>query len=361
MGDPGSKSAFVPAQPVIKVDDEVVPGLSEGLITLLIEETGAGLYRCEASFGNWGTVENEAGFVYFDRELFDFGKTMEIEAGEGDTAGRVFNGRIMGLEAQYPASRPPELVVLAEDLLQDLRMTRRSRSFEDVSDEDVIDQIAGEHSLQTDVDIDGPTYRVLTQVNQSDLAFLRQRARAVDAELWLEDSTIHVQARSRRDAGDITLTYPTGLIEFSVCADLANQCTGLVIGGWDVAGKENIAYEVTDSVISSELTGLESGSSLLQGKLGERVERLVHMVPENSDEARYLAEAHFREKARRFISGRGFTDGDGRIRVGAWVNLQGLGEMFNGRYYVTEVQHTIDGQNGYRTYFKVERPGITGE
>ena len=76
--------------------------------------------------------------------------------------------------------------MLAEDRFQDLRMVRRSRTFEDVSDRDVIEQIAGEHGLTTDVDLDGPTYRVLAQVNQSDLAFLRERARAVDAELWLD-------------------------------------------------------------------------------------------------------------------------------------------------------------------------------
>ncbi len=358
MGDPGSTSSFVAARPVIRVDDEEMPELSEGLISLLVEETTDGLYRCEASFGNWGTVGNEVGYLYFDRQLFDFGKTLEIEGGAEDTAAVIFNGRIMGLEALYPLTRPPELLVLAEDALQDLRMTRRSRSFEDVDDSDVIGQIANEHGLQTDLDIAGPTYRVLAQVNQSDLAFLRGRARAVDAEIWLEDGTIHVQARTRRNAGDVTLTYPTGLKEFSVCADLALQNTALVIGGWDVSSKESIEYEAGDSVISEELNGLESGSSILENKLGERKERLVHMVPENPGEAQYLAEAGYRERARRFIRGRGYTDGDGRIRVGVSLNLEGLGEMFNGLYYVTEVQHTFDGTNGFRTYFRVERPGL---
>lgn len=358
MGDPNSTSVFTPARPVIKVDNREESALSDGLLTLLVEETTGGLYRCEASFGNWGAVSNGVGFLYLDRELFDFGKTLAIEAGSGDTAAQVFAGRIMGLEALYPPGRPPEILVLAEDILQDLRMTRRSRSFEDMSDNDVMQQIAGEYSLQTDLDIDGPTYRVLAQVNQSDLAFLRRRARAIDAELWLENSTLHVQARSRRDAGEVTLTYPEGLIEFSVCADLANQCTSLVIGGWDISSKEDIAYEAAESVIRDELADMESGGSLVQSVLGERVERIVHLVPENSSEAQYLAEAHFREKARRFITGRGFTNGDGRIRVGVKLNLQGLGDMFNGSYYVTGVRHTFDAANGYRTYFKVERPGL---
>jgi len=358
MGNPGTVSSFVPARPVIYVDNKKTPALSEGLLSFLVEETTEGLYRCEAAFGNWGTKGNEVGFLYFDRQLFDFGKPFAIDTGEGETAARVFDGRIMGLESQYPAGRPPELVIMAEDKLQDLRMTRRSRSFEDISDSEVFEQVARDHGLQSDVDIDGPTHRVLAQVNQGDLAFLRQRARAVDAEIWLENGTLTAKKHSRRGGEDITLTYPLGLKEFSVSADLANQCTSLVVGGWDVSGKENIEYEAADSVLSEELDGGESGSRVLQAAIGERVDRVVHLVPENSDEARYLAEAEYRMRARRFITGRGWTDGDGRIRVGVKLTLNGLGDMFDGKYYVTEARHTFDGTNGFRTYFRVERPGL---
>jgi len=222
----------------------------------------------------------------------------------------------------------------------------------------VFEQVARDHGLQSDVDIEGPTHRVLTQVNLSDLAFLRERARAVDAEIWLEDGTINVKKHDRRDGEEITLTYPMKLKEFSVSADLANQYTALVVGGWDVSGKEGIEYEASDSVLSGELDGGESGGSVLQAAVGERVERVVHLTPENSDEARYLAEAEYRVRARRFITGRGWTDGDGRIRVGVKLVLNGLGDMFDGKYYVTEVRHTFDGTNGFRTYFQVERPGL---
>src|SRR5258705_8493580 len=41
----------------------------------------------------------------------------------------LFEGRIMALEGQFPEGRQPQLVVLAEDRFQDLRMTRRTRTF----------------------------------------------------------------------------------------------------------------------------------------------------------------------------------------------------------------------------------------
>lgn len=358
MGNLGSTSAFYAARPAIKLDGQANASLSDGLMNVMVEETTAGLYRCEATFGNWGTSSGGVGFLYFDRSVLDFGKPFAVTAGADDTAAQLFSGRIMGLEANYPQTRPPELVVLAEDRLQDLRMTRRTRTFEDVSDEDVMQQIASQHSLRTDFDIDGPTYRVLAQVNQSDLAFLRDRARAVDAELWLADDTLHVQARGRRDEGSIELTYGQGLIAFSVLADLAQQRSALTVSGWDVAAKETIEHEATASVIQSELNGFQGGGQVLETAVGIRAERMVHTVPFTLQEAQAQAEAQYRRMARRFVTGQGAAEGDGRIRVGAYVTMAGLGPLFNGRYFVTAVRHTFDQQQGFRTHFQVERPGL---
>ena len=38
--------------------------------------------------------------------------------------------------------------------------------------------------------------------------------------------------------------------------------------------------------------------------------------------------------------------------------LEGLGALFSGKYYVTRVRHTFDITSGYRTFFMAERAGI---
>ncbi len=264
----------------------------------------------------------------------------------------------MGLEARYPAQLPPELTVLAEDRFQDLRMERRTRTFEEISDADIVNQIAAQHGLTAQVDVDGPSYPVVTQVNQSDLAFLRERAAAVDGELWLEDGALHVQARTRRDAGRVDLTYGHNLIDFSVLADLAHQRTSVRVSGWDVENKQAIDVEATESVLGAELNGDRSGSSVLAGALQERHERIVSSVPLSQDEARTLAETSYKARARRFVRGAGTVDGEPFLRVGVIATLDELGPLFDGDYYVTLVRHTFDLDHGYRTYFEAERPGI---
>jgi phage protein D len=361
MAENETNTIYYPSRPILRVDGDRMWKLGQRLLkSLLVEETTLGLFRCEATFFNWGAKGNEVGFLLFDRQLLDFGKILSVEFGPAGHSGPVFTGRITGLEARYPPARPPEFLVLAEDRFQDLRMERRTRTFENVTDTDVIGYIAGQHGLSCHVDVDGPTYRVLAQVNQSDLALLRERVAAIDAELWIDKRTLYAQARSRRDAGSVSFTYGQKLLEFSALADLAHQRTLVRVSGWDVANKETIAREVGESAIQAELNGGRSGSSVLAQALGERHERVVSAVPLTDEEAQKMAEARYRERARGFVRGIGVVDGSTQVRVGATVELSGLGPLFDGPYYVTLARHTFTHECGYRTTFEAERPAIGG-
>jgi phage protein D len=342
------------ARPKIFIGGEENTSLVGGLNYLLIAEKTNGLYRCEAKFGNWGPKNNSTDFLYFDRQTLDFGKDFQIKIERDE----LFNGKITALEANFPEAQSPEITVLAEDALQNLRMTRRTRTFEDVTDSDIFNKIAGDHSLTPSIDVSSPTYKVVAQVNQSDLAFLRERARAIDAEVWIKDKTLNVKTRSKRGQDKISLKYGAQMREFCVLADLANQRTSVVAAGWDVSAKEAVKHEAQASIISSELGRDTSGLSILKQAFGERKESIVHAVPLNSQEAQYVAESFLKTTARQFVVGRGIAEPDAKLRVGAFVELDGLGKLFNGKYYVAEIAHIFDNEKGFRTEFRAERTGI---
>ncbi len=358
MPDAGVYDGVVAARPTFTVDGEVRDDLTRDLLAMRVSETTDGLYNCEVTFSNWGPIGPETvGFHHFDRETFDFGMPLTVDVLAGDGRQTVFEGRVTGVESQVPETQSPSLVVLAEDRLQDLRMTRRTRTFEDVSDEDVARQIAREHNLETDFDVDGPTHAVLAQVNQSDLAFLRDRGRAVDAEVWVEGETLRMQERTRRDAGDLTLTHGDGLRSVQVRADLAHQQTHFTVSGWDVQAKASIKETADQSALQGALNNGRSGAAVLKEALGERTQQMVHTTPRTTEEARAVAEASFRQHARRFVEARGRAKGDGRLRVGAKVKLVGVGGPFDGgRYTLTAVRHLFDPEEGYRTRFTAQRP-----
>lgn len=348
-------SAYI-SYPQILIANQVDNELTNNLVALLVEETWQGLARCELVFNNFGASGARMDYLFFGRDSLDFGKDVALEIGPAD--GQIFTGRITGIEASYPDGGGAQLTVLAEDRLQDLRMTRRTRSFEEMSDGDVITQIARDHSLTPAVDVSGPTHRVLTQVNLSDLAFVRECARRVDAEVWVAGATLHAQSRSDRAASTVALEYGVSLIDLRVGADLAHQCTSVIVSGWDVAAKDAISANADESAISAELNGKTSGGAILDRQFGARPHSIVHRVALTAEEARSIAAASYRERARRFLTGSGTADGNSAIRVGKLVDLSRLGPLFDGSYYVTRVRHTFDPIAGFRTEFDIERPGI---
>jgi uncharacterized protein len=339
----------------IAIDGQVNAGVSANVNAATVTECIDGLYACEIELLN----HDAEGYLYFDRQTLDFGAKITLSLGLGSQTEKLFEGYITGLEARYMDGGGSRLTILAEDALQNLRMTRRTRTFEDVTDEDVMNEIAQAHSLQTDFeDLSGPTYRVLAQTNLSDLAFLRQCARRLNAELWIEDGRLHAARRSSRGTERVILAYGANLRTFQVRADLAHQCTEFAVGGWDVQAKEMIRETAGAGTISGDLGSLDGGSAILEDKFGSRVASIVHTVPLTTAEARAVAEAEYQQKARRFVTGRGTADGDPRLRVGAILELSQLGPMFDGDYYIVQTSHNINLDQGYTTDFEVERAGI---
>ncbi|MGY1776796.1 phage late control D family protein [Geodermatophilus sp. SYSU D00804] len=352
--------ALYPARPVVEVGGSESLELTTRVLSVVATETDEGLSRCELVVGNWGLRDGGHGFVFNTRDLLDFGSEVVVRMGDGDRAGAVFSGVVTGIEAHYPGQRPPEIVFLAEDRLQDLRMTRRTRSFEDVTDADVIRQVVGGHGLSAVVDVTGPAHRHVAQLNQSDLALVRDRARLLGAELWIDGTTVHVAPRPRAGAPEVTLTYNGDLRELSVLADLARQRSDVVVSGWDVSAKDAITARAGPAVVQDELGGDTAGVDLLDRVLGPRTETVVQTAPLTPEEARARAEAVMRATARRFVTAHGRSEGDARLRVGTPVALAGLGPGFSGRYVLVEVEHTFDERLGYQTRFRADRPGLGG-
>src|SRR6476469_1807297 len=228
-----------PSRPSIDVCSPDDSSLAQGLLSLVIAENVHGMYHCDARFGNWGPKANSIDFLYFDRKKLDFGKAIQVKL----DAEKIFDGRISAIEAEFREGSPPEIAVLLEDRFQDLRMTRRTRTFADVSDSDVMNRIAQDYGLQANINVSGPTYKVLAQVNQSDLAFVRDRARSIDAEVWMDDRNFYAKQRTGRNNGTVTLNYGGELREVCVTADLAGQRTTVSVTAWDVAGQATLTHQ----------------------------------------------------------------------------------------------------------------------
>lgn len=348
--------------PVFKVDGTVKGTLARDCSSLEIEEATDGLrtlrLRLVAMGPQSGSSEEE--LLYLDGADVDFGKSLEVSIGPPDDERIIFKGLISAIEVEFAARDDPHVMVFAEDALMKLRMTRRCKTYENMSDADIASAIAGENGLSGDVAADGPTYKVVQQWNQSDLAFLRERARLVQAEVWLNDQSLCFKTRGNRTGTAITLEQGNHLIDVQIRADLAHQRSSVKVSGYDASQRDKVDEEATGDVIQSETSGGRTGPSILQQAFGERPTFRVRNVPLESGEAQAWAKAEMLRRARGFVTAVGTTDGTPDMQVGSKLNLDNVGKPFNGEgYYVTRLRHTYDLEHGHRTQFEAERATVS--
>lgn len=349
------------AAPIFEIDGAVKGELARDIVRLEIEETTAGLKTLTARLVAQGPTDDssEQKQLYLDGSTVDFGKKVSVVIGAAPDAHTVFTGWISALEADFQEGKEPEVLIFAEDKLMKLRMTRRMKTYENMTDADIASAIASEHGLTPEVDADGPTYDVVQQWNMSDLAFLRERAREIQAEVWVEDETLKFKSRGKRTATELTLVQGNHLVSVRARADLAHQRTKVKVSGYDASQRDLIEEEAGSDAIQAEVSEGLTGTSVLQRAFGERISNRVRDVPLKSTEASDWARAEMLRRARSFVTVTATTRGSADMVVGSKLTLQGTGRPFEGSgYYVTRVCHTYDLQNGFRTHFEAERATV---
>ncbi|GEM46015.1 phage late control D family protein [Deinococcus cellulosilyticus] len=326
----------------------------ENLLELRIEDSLEGLCRLEATFSNWGNRQGQLGFLFRKQDVY-FQTLVQVKL--QDTV--LFEGRVSALEAGFPEGAGPELTFLAEDALKDLRVQKKTRTFEHMSITDVVQQIARQNGLQAQVDAATDTRPLIMQLEQTDLGFLRDLALQTGAEIMFSAGKLYFQTRDRRSPQTLTLKVGTNVRDLTITADLANQVTGVEVHGWDVTGKQGVKESAGDSALGAELQA-DSAASILQALGLNRVKSLALPIQINATTARTQAQAEYRRVARSFVTLHGVTDPDPKLKVGNKIDLQAAGEGFSGTYSVTSTCFRFDSLYGARFEFTAQRPDFGG-
>ncbi|KJK59274.1 phage late control D family protein [Saccharothrix sp. ST-888] len=352
--------------PVFEVAGTLVQELARDCVRLEVAEGAEGLRTLRAhllavGIGARGPQDRLA---HLDGRTVDLGSPLRVSLGPLGRQRHVFEGAVSALELVLDDGEPPLVVVHAEDALMRLRMTRRMRTYTDVTDGELAEAVAREHGLRAavELDADAPRYDVVQQLNQSDLAFLRERARLLQAELWCSGGTLNLSSRSGRQAGAVTLVFGRDLLSARFAADLAHQRSEVVVTGYDAGQRQPIDERAGPEAVEAEaLAGGRTGARLLGRALGPSTTLRVREAALGPAEASAWARAEMLRRGRRFVTATGVTNGTPDLLVGTRLTLESVGGPFEGPgYYVTRMRHTFDLEHGFRTRFEAERPTLNG-
>ncbi len=344
-------------RPVVEIDGQRFDKVDELLQSIDMREQEGGLSSLELRLSNIASdADGGAGFAFEDEREIRLGSTITVSAGDTSEPQELFRGVITGIEAEFPESNPPELLLLAEDKLQHARMARRTQTYRDMSVADIANEIAQRLSLQAQVSGLSSPSGTWVQLNESDLAFLRRLLRRFDADMQIVEDRLEVAPISEVQRQVIEMELFQDLRSVRFVVDLAHQVTAVTCAGWNpLTGRE----------VSGRGSGVNfgpgrgrRGASLLQDAIGERLEHVGHIPVTTDDEAQALADTVFDQRARSFVCAEGTATGHPSIRVGTHLQLSGASPRFENTYYVVSTHHRYDVRQGYMTDFKAESSAL---
>ena len=268
------------------------------------------------------------------------GMSIEVKVGEEPTS--IFKGELVGVEGAYKGGQTTKLTLRAMNKMHRLLRTRKSLTFTEKTDQQIISQVASLAGLTLEWKHEKSiTYKHVYQHNLSGLEFIRARAARMGCHVWCVDTTLYVKEPDLGQKSGVKLSVDQEgtLRSFSPRISSASVVKKISVKGWNPETKELITGEAQaqNSPLGSQNAVAASGD------LGNEESFTVDHPIWSKEEADAIAKARLRDLNLSFITGEAETKGDPKIELGKTVeieaNAMNSSDPFNGDYYVAGVTH----------------------
>lgn len=355
------------AEPSLEIDGSPAPEkLMENLQQIIVEENVSLPGMFTLVFQNSASPGQEEAEFWEHADLFDFGKSIKIGFISSVTAsqefteqekGTILEGEITAIETHFTQGSQAPIVIRGYDPSHRLHRGRFNRSFQNMTDSDVVKKIAGEAGISIGtVDNSGAPHDYIFQQNQTNMEFLRSRAARCGFELFVKDAKLNF----RKPKGDdsLELTWLKDLSSFQVRVSSAEQVSSVEVRGWDYQQKQTfVATKSSDQLITETDYGDgKKTSNVFKEKPSDPKMTVVDQPVFTQKEADTIAQALFNELSGEFVQADAKAEGNPKIRPGQVVKLSKMGK-YSGKYYVTEARHRFS-ERIYTTEFSVR--GLRG-
>ena len=298
-----------------------------------------------------------------DARLFQEGNSVKVSLGYVDRMQQVFSGEITTVTSTFPASGAPTVKVDAKTRLHWLQGDKKTKTFQSMTDKQIAEQIGQDAQLAVQAEDAQVQYDYVMQPNQTDLEFLKERARRIHFEVLVEDKTLIFRKAKETDSEIYTLVWGNTqagvgggpntlpLKSFSPTIKTLQQVNKVTVRGYDPKSKQQIVGQAgsQDTKMGRREGGGEATASAFR-RSREYVR--VNIPVASQSEADDHAKAIYNQRAMGFVTGTAETIGVPDLQWGKVVMVEGVGPRFSGRYYIERAVHTLGG-GGYTTTLSV--------
>lgn len=293
---------------------------------------------------------NEAQLVYLDGDVStetfevsdgdDFipGMEIEITAGYHGEEESIFKGIVVKQGIKITAQGDSVLIVTAKHKVFMAAVKRNNRVFEDCLDSDAIDEIFSDYDIDKDVEATDVTHEHLVQFNASDWDFAVMRAE-MNGQLVLSGTEkIWVKKPDTSVEKKLALFYGTSLLEFEAEMDARNTFSTYKVKSWSAADGQPQEEEKATVSLTEEgnLSADDMASSISSAE-----QSIFYGGFLEPGEMTKLANSKELRKKLSKIRGRAKCIGIADLNPGDVIELNGVGDRYNGKAFVGGVRHFI--------------------
>ncbi|ACH39558.1 phage protein D and tail spike protein, putative [Citrifermentans bemidjiense Bem] len=284
---------------------------------------------------------SKATFQISNSDHFLPGNKVEIRLGYRSNNETVFKGVVI---KQGISIRKSGSILTVECRDEAVKMTcgAKSRYYTDMKDSDIMEQVIASYGLDKDVQATKPDLKEVTQYNATDWDFLLCRAEANGQVVIVSDGKVSVSQPAASDEPVLSVGYGSTLLELDAEIDARRQSTGVVARSW--SGTDQDVLEAEAKEPAKTVAGNLAPDALAK-VLGSDPYEMRHGGKLTTPELQAWADGRLLRERLAKVRGRAKFQGFAKVAPGKVMEVNGIGERFQGRFYVAGVRHAVDKGN----------------
>ena len=280
-------------------------------------------------------------FKLSNEELLVPGKKIEITAGYHSDEETIFKGIVIKHNVKI-RENTSQLIIECKDEAVKMTLSRNSKYFYDSTDSEIIEQLIGDHGLEKDVESMSFQHKELVQYDATDWDFMLMRAQANGKLCFIDDGKITVAKPNVGQSEVETITFGATMLDFDAEIDARHQVKKVSSYAWNHTDQELLEIEAQDPSVS--LNGNITSSDLSDVVNVENLQ-LRHGGALTDTELQNWADAKLLFQQLAKVRGRVKFQGIPTVKPNTILKLEGVGDRFNGKVYVSGVIHSISEGN----------------
>ena len=268
------------------------------------------------------------------------GAKLAIELGYDDQTQAIFSGVIISHGLDVGADEAALLVVEAADQAMALTLARHTTIYSDSSDSEIIEKLIQAQGLKAEVTATTEKHPSLVQYACSDWDLLIMRAEVNGMVVTNNNRTVKVAPPNTKAEPDVELEYGVSIRQAQLNLDATSQLDPAVLRSlaWDPA-TQALAESSVPTTDVEELGNLSS-QSLAKVFAIQGAPQQTAATLKNTDLTSWSKAELMRLRLAK-VRGQLRCAGTAAAQPAGMVVLKGFGDRFNGKAFVSGVQHHV--------------------